>query len=251
MKIGYFCTSGHTEIGGIKIFLEKINPSVQWIRCFPIAIKYKLKEGRTKNTPIMDTNGSSHADLIGHMKQLFRDYCIFEDYDGFLLIDDLDCRFQSTITEGIQLFEQEISKFIQRICSENKIIRKFNFYTLFASPEIEAWFISDWNESFLREYPEVICYKVHAKLKKELTDKYWDDNIEKFGGKWINDSCKRKLSEIIQKIFEQVGIDENGVIYRFNKGENGRSMLVRINPEKVALKCRICFLPAYNRLRVL
>lgn len=93
INVGYFCTAGYTEIGSIQGFLERINPDINFIRCFPIANKVCLKKGRMSSTPIHSQNGITGEELINEMKQRLahRDY---QQFNLFLLIDDMDCRFK-------------------------------------------------------------------------------------------------------------------------------------------------------------
>lgn len=246
IKIGYFCTGGYTEIGAIKSFLEKINPNVDWIRCFPTADKPCLVRGRMNSTPIASHNGITGPALIDMMYDRLSKYYKKSDFDGFLLIDDLDCRFYSNFTEGISLFEETHSDKVKKILE-----RQVAFYALFASPEVEAWFLADWRNSFAKQYPIYVAYKIREKLKRDVLKDYWDEKLELYGGKFVNGGCKSKISSEIQDAFSLVGIDEQERVYSYSKRNEGVDMLRRIEPEQVSRKCNICFLPQYSKLKAL
>ena len=246
MKIGYFCTAGYTETGGIKQLLEKINPNVRWERCFPAVDKPYLARGRMNSTPIASHNGVTGGELVRMMHERLSRYYKNSDYDGFLLIDDLDCRFPSNLAEGINLFVENQTAEVQV-----SLGKPVNFYVLFASPEIEAWFIADWNNSFAKQYPGTIAFNLKQIISNYLLKDYWDNNLELYGGNFVNNSCESKISSEIQDIFSEVGVDADGNAYSYSKRIEGVDMLRRIEPERVSIKCNICFAPLFHRLHEL
>lgn len=246
IKIGYFCTGGYTETGGIKSFLEKINPNVYWERCFPTVDKPCLVRGRMNSTPVASYNGITGPALVEMMYNRLSKYYKNSEFDGFLMIDDLDCRYQSCLTEDINLFVETHSNEVQKILE-----RQVGVYVLFASPELEAWFIADWNNSFAKQYPRSVVYNIQEKLKRDIIKDHWDNNLELFGGAFVNGGCESKISTEIQNAFTLVGIDEQKRVYAYSKRNEGVDMLKRIEPEQVSSKCNICFSPQFNKLRAL
>lgn len=77
ITVGYFCSGGHTETGGIKYFLEKINPNIRWERCFPTLDKTNKKQGRMASTHIRGHNGITGEKLVEEMLKRLR-YSHFE-----------------------------------------------------------------------------------------------------------------------------------------------------------------------------
>jgi len=245
-KIGYFCTGGYTEIGAINSFLEKINPNIYWERCFPTADKPRLAIGRMNSTPIASYSGITGSDLTEMMYDRLSKYYKHSDFDGFLLIDDLDCRYHSNLAAGIDLFIETHSDNVQKILE-----KQVAFYVLFASPEVESWLLADWNNSFAKQYPQSVAYKVQERLKKDIIKEYWDNNLELYGGAFVNGGCESKISSEIQDTFSLVGLDEQERVYSYSKRNEGVDMLRRIEPMQVGRKCNICFLPQYNKLKAL
>lgn len=232
--VGYFCTGGYTEVGGIKYFLEKINANIQWERCFPTALKPSPKFNRRVNVPCQEHSGVSGSNLITKMiERIGHPYFEYDKrYDCILLIDDLDCRFYKKDDEYIRAWINDIGKQVERALG-----REVGFETLFASPEVEVWFVADWMEGFGREYQKY-DYMLRRVMDKIIKDHMGD--IEKFGEPLENGSCKYKISEIIQSDFNQY--------VRYSKNVNGGSMLKRIRPQEVEKMCRRYYAEAYWKL---
>ncbi len=66
-RVGYFCTAGHTEAGGIRQFLEKIHPDIVWLRRFPAYDKPAPKLGRTLPAPRSTDEGCTGDKLVDKM----------------------------------------------------------------------------------------------------------------------------------------------------------------------------------------
>jgi hypothetical protein len=99
MVVGYFCSAGYTETGGIAQFLQQINPELKWKRCFPAVDKANLKQGRMRATPIQAASGTSGESLINRMLRIISEpvFELDQRYDLILVIDDLDCRFDNDV----------------------------------------------------------------------------------------------------------------------------------------------------------
>ncbi|WP_276663012.1 hypothetical protein [Syntrophomonas wolfei] len=138
MAAGYFCSAGYTETGGMQVFLQQLNSNLKWKRCFPAVDKPNLKKGRTKATPVRSTSGVSGDNLVEQMLKIISEPVFERDeqYELILLIDDLDCRFN----DDNQAYDAWLLNTHNRV--EVAIGRPLMFLTLFASPEIEAWFLS-------------------------------------------------------------------------------------------------------------
>jgi hypothetical protein len=254
MRVGYFCSGGHTELGArmlqtgereiaaIDAFLRKIDSRhLTFERLFPAREKPgpKHKPGRPpaslKDPSAGGITGQGLLDVM--QARLTKHYRGTQfDYDAIVVIDDADCRFLKE-----NEYEQWCSDLHEKI--KNWTQREIVFFALIASPEIEAWFLADWDEGFGREYP-TIGWKLRRELAKEefLGPSPWND-LEAFGGPYDSSrgSCTRKISDEINKALGQIAIDEGNVtnpkIYTYSKRENGPDILRRIRPDEVAKAC--------------
>jgi hypothetical protein len=91
VRIGWFATGGHTEVGGLQRFLERIDDGPRWVRCFPAVQKPGPKLGRAAPAP--SDEGITGADLGARMLKLIRERHQPGEFDAYLLVDDADCRF--------------------------------------------------------------------------------------------------------------------------------------------------------------
>lgn len=238
--VGYFCSGGYTETGGMAQFLQRINPELKWKRCFPAVDKPNLKQGRMRATPIGAASGVSGESLVNRMLNILNEP-VFEHndhYDLILLIDDLDCRFNN----NTELCSDWMLNTFNRV--EQALGRHVQFEALFASPEIETWFIADWANGFGKEYRDI-----EVLLRREITTLLGacHNSPEDYGGPLFNGSCTIKISAEIQKIITNLSLPNH--IYRYSKRENGPAMLNRIDPEQVSSICNRYFRLVYMRLR--
>lgn len=239
IRVGYFCSGGHTEAGGMQRFLKRINPAIKWEKCFPTVKKTKLVPGAKKSTPIREHSGVTGDALVAQMLNFLAMYGRERDFDYILLIDDADCRFK----DGVEIIET----WNVRIGSEvNAALgRTVHFRTLFASPEIEAWFIADWRHSF------GVVFRAEEKHIRYLLSTsdigfFWE-NIEAYGGNRVNGSCEVKLSEEIQKRIRQS--DHQLLRNGYSKSVHGSAMLAHIEPKVVAETCRAFFAPVFREFQ--
>ena len=225
-------TGGYTEMGGMPPFLEKINPHVRWQRCFPTKMKPKGKFSRNESAPRVEQRGITGKSLVENMLSRLQKYYRSHDYDYFLLIDDLDCRFNGD-GDQYESWKLELSDQVNKALE-----RETNTEVLFASPEIEAWFVADWENSFGKEY-RTLSHPLKSKLKIEQGKNFWN-SPESYGGALVNGSCEFKLSETIQRALSET---PNNQTCRYSKRTNGAAMLGRIEPGHVAHVCRLYFAP--------
>lgn len=159
--------------------------------------------------------------------------------------------------------QNEVKKIIQ-----NPDIKVFFLYAL---PEIEAWFISDWENTFEQEYKKVLSdrnayFSITFRkfiLNNVLTEQYALDEIENYG--YIN-SKYQKLSDKIIDSFKDysycVEKYKNNEKYdkfinrlikddkiKYSKKVEGINMLRRLDPEKVAVYCKYYFSKVYVELK--
>lgn len=240
MAVGYFCSAGYTETGGMAHFLQQINPELKWKRCFPAVDKPNLKQGRTRATPIRVASGVSGNSLVDRMEKILREpvFELNEHYDLILLIDDLDCRFN----HDDEACEKWLFSTFKRV--ERAMGRHVLFQALFASPEIETWFISDWGNGFGKEYKDI-----EVILRREINALLGtcQNCPEDYGGQLFNGSCTFKISTEIQTIL--ANLSTANCIYRYSKRINGPAMLNRLQADQVAKTCTKYFRPVYMRLK--
>jgi len=252
MRIGYFCTAGYTEMGGIKQFLAKIRADVEWERCFPAVEKPAPKLNRPFPEPRREDSGATGQDLVDRMLERLRKYHsgIQCNLDIVLLIDDADCRFKDSPGS----FSRWVARCRERV-REATQKEAVEFVALLASPEIEAWLLTDWEEGFGREYHGLEPLLLHHLEANLLGTRPWAA-IEDYGGQATGGSCEEKLSEDIQKAFSDLiaaalagSIDEATCFY--SKAVHGPRMLQRIRPDELCAACSRYFAPAYNDLLAL
>lgn len=237
--IGYFHTAGYTESGSLPSFLKKVNSNVNWERCFPAYEKIKIMKGRHGSTPVKQyrsqESGITGEALIEKMKTIMTRYK--QDYqhlDWVVLIDDLDC----APSQAVSVLEQEVSQILDK---------SIQLLILYASPEVEAWFVADWDHSFGKRYPRAIADQLRHGLSRH-TPPVNRNSIEIFGRPMkALGGCTTKLSEVIQTVFS--GEITSSVPYEYSKRYDGNEMLSNIEPEVVAEVCNVHFFPVYRKLR--
>lgn len=264
-RIACFFTCAYAESGGIQSFLRRINNTYDFQQCLPNKTIKKKGSPKIINQSINGLTGTKLLDKVCDiLSKKSEDYSLF---DGILVEDDLDDRFY-----GIS--DEEISDYCSNIVNNIRLavgVVDIPVYILFAAPELESWFIADWNNGFKylctksnvfddvslagREY-----FAIHLKKYIEnriLADK--KDCIERFGH--VN-GCYVKLSEKIQEAFayevknELSKIPTTHIIteilesrkIRYSKKLHGEIMLKNINPTVVAEKCPLYFRAAYHSL---
>ena len=131
IRVGYFCTAGYTEQGGIHAFLGKLRPDIEWTRCFPAFEKPgpKLRKG------LPMPSGITGQPLIERMLSTLEKYYQGDDctFDVVLLIDDADCRVKDP--------KGELAEQLRGLPDEVRVRTgkdDLGFVALLASPEIEA-----------------------------------------------------------------------------------------------------------------
>lgn len=241
VKIALFHTGGHTETGALLPFLKKISDNLEFERCFPCCNKPGPKIGRLSPTPDPAHSGYTGQALIRAMFAILSDKTFSIEADIVLLVDDADCRFAS---------QKDYKKHCGNLKKEviKKFGREVTFIALFASPEIEAWLITDWNNSFHKQYGPEVATKLKMvwkrELKRESEERIIPDKttIEGYGHPKHIGSCKNKLSSFIQSAVRELG-------RKYSKRYDGVEMLANLDPATVAESCVTYFKPAYNALR--
>ena len=268
-KIACYITGGWTECGYMTRFLEKINNRYDYKQRFPQ--KNIGKKGKTRKEFVIDGKTGSallkwiYQDIRAHKDE-------FEQYKAILIEDDMDDQFfleskERRDFEEIENRKAKIAEEIQKILQNGQM----QVFFLYALPEIEAWFISDWDNTLGLEYRNVLSginpyFSLTFKnffVREVLNDRYSAEEIENFGFK---DSQYQKLSERLIQAFSEYSCAD--AVYKNNKAFNkkinelirdnkimyskkteGVNMLQRLEPEKVAAVCTYYFSKAYGELK--
>ena len=268
-KIACYITGGWTECGYMTHFLEKINGSYDYRQRF--LQKNVGKKGKARKQFKVDGKTGKalikyvYDDIRKHKEELSK-------YAAILIEDDMDDQFflKSKIERDYEAIEKrklEIQNEIRNIIQKPET----RVFFLYALPEIEAWFISDWDHTFGMEYKNMLSdinayfnttFKKFV-LNTVLTGKYSLDEIENYG--YIT-SEYQKLSEKLIDSFQEYSyssenyknnkeynkrinrlIKESKIAY--SKKKEGIYMLQRLEPRKVAIYCKHYFSKTYAELK--
>jgi hypothetical protein len=238
IRIGYFCTAGHTEAGGIDRFLRRIDEGtdVRWERCFPAVQKPGPKLHRPAPKQGEGTTGERLvAEMLARLGKYHRTGSK-DALDVVLFIDDADCRFEGDPAKLVAWTAEHTEAVRSAIGTPST-----PFIVLFASPEIEAWFLADWEQGFGHEYAHLCGEEKHLRSHVDALLGEAAGNIEHYGGGYVNGACANKLSEKLQALVLRLG-------ETYSKRTHGQDMLRRIRPAKVAEVCGFCFRPALAAL---
>lgn len=265
-KIACFFTCGYTEAGGMQSFLKNINNRYNYIQFLPN--KTIKKKGMPKNISD-DINGLTGNSLLQKVYKIIDAHKEeIKIYSAIIIEDDLDGGFY-------EIDVNEINNYISNIKEKISIIlgKDIPVFIIYASPEIESWFIADWKNSFEYiylnnsiindlEYNErkTFVYCLWKYIKSSIL-KECSDNIEDYG--WFNGKYK-KLSVEIQFAIERKVKDEilksekyeNKLKLKINQSQylyyskklHGEKMLRNIDPYVVSIKCRKYFYKVFNEL---
>jgi hypothetical protein len=232
-RVGWFCTAGQTELE-MGRFLEKIDPSATWIRCFPIkqkpGPKYIPRASREGGRPLV-MDGTTGDQLVARIRDRIEGHGL-GPLDAILVLDDADCRFCGRGAEATLEWTAGLSAALPGTPP---------VFALLASPEIEAWFLADHENGFERWYTDV------PSLRARLGDMVgrnppWRD-VERYGCPRVDNSCSTKLSEELIR-----GLANGPAPRRYSKASDGAEMLARIVPGNVARACDTYFAPELKRM---
>lgn len=219
--IWVFAGGGEAELRGLDIFLKRNFPFYSFERKTPIFQKPGPRPDRYH--AVGHTGTALRQQIHWTLEQALRDgRC-----DCILILDDLDCH---DIERSRQIFDTEI----QRVAGAETIRR----IIAFAAPELEAWLIADWSNSFA-SHRELRQYEV--KIRRALADAYQTStdagNINHPEGFSVfnaeRNTCEQKLSEKIIEVVRSI----SGITY--SKDEHSGSMLQKVQAEIIQRNCPI------------
>lgn len=237
IRIGYFCTAGHTEAGGMQVFLARIEPlRATWERCFPAVVKPGPKLGRAVPKARAGLTGHDLVqEMLGRLAKYHRSG-MPGALDLVVFIDDADCRFADEVTQ-LQPWLLDRGREVSAAVQNDRI----PFVALFASPEVEAWLLADWEEGIGREHKRLSTGEKSLRAHVEELLGGPLDTVEAYGGGLVNGSCRHKLSERLQSLLIRLGAG-------YSKSIDGTALLRRIRPDKVADVCQVYFRPQWQKL---
>lgn len=267
-KIACYITGGWTECGYMTRFLQKINDTFEYWQRFPQ--KNIGKKGKSRS--VFQIHGETGANLIGKVyADLEKHKADLLDCAAILIEDDMDDQYlrkdmSGRDYEGIEARKKQIAERIKE--DLGKEIPVFFFYAL---PEIEAWFLADWENTFGREYAGKLLqmngyFSVTFKryiLDRVLTEQYPLPDVENYG---YFDEHYKKLSDGIIEAFQGYSLEDasikNNEEYnkkintlieknelRYSKAGEGMNMLARLRPDHVASVCGHYFTKVYYELK--
>lgn len=223
-----FSGGGKSEVSGLVPFLKKTCSDHTYERKSPI----RRKPGpRPAAEPGYGRTGRSLARQLE--KLLSESLRADATCDLILVVDDLDCHEPNTRRE---LFDSAIGK-IDRAAT-------IELFVGFASPEIEAWIVADWDNSIASDPDFRGC---HSQMRHWLSTQKGVrfgqpetfSRLDKEKG-----SCLDKLSDAIVDSSVQFGARS-----RYAKGIHTARFLRQISPEVVSAKCSL-FRELFNRLNL-
>lgn len=269
-QIACYITGGWTECGAMQSFLRQINPNLNYRQRCPNKPKRKKGvaiKGETLKGIMPSMSGLTGENLIQFMyNDIDRHPEEISSCCAILLEDDLDGRFHSLSSEEINAYREKIQDEVNK-----RVKRELPVIFLFASPEIETWFIADWENTFASIYkkefggsltgPESRFFsETFLRYIKENILKQYHDNLEGYG---FFDEKYLKISDILidalalqyreylgnnygQQTLAKKIIDESTLYY--SKRIHGDRMLRRIKSENVLKKCKLHFSLGYHKL---
>lgn len=276
-KVACFFTGGYTESNAMPEFLSKINDKIVFKQFCPNRTKRRKRPG--ESTDLIDTfSGLTGADLLRYVYRYLDNYPNeLSDFDAVIIEDDLDGKFTEAPSGSTSKVSKRTKDFQAHCNTVADEIRKrlhkddsFPVIQIFAAPEIETWFLSDWNNTFGLIYgPKAfaILDRKENQFFSAMFQPYMRDNvlckyadqIENYG---YFDGVYRKLSGQISSAFDsfKVTISRYGDVatsissnksLRYSKRSHGDEMLRHLSPDSIQQKCPIYFREAFELLKSL
>lgn len=268
--IACFLTCGYTESGSMQSFLRRINGAFEYRQYLP------NKTRKRKGSPKLisrELSGLTGTELLDKTLRIIeQNINEAQNWGAILYEDDADELYCSETYEEIQSYITYIQHSIR-----NAVRRDIPVIVLFASPEIESWFIADWSNGFEYLYSDsgvvddieysvakYFCHRFRAWIASTLQANCRDEaNIETYN--CFSGTEYTKLSTQIINFFEphflqayihsdkKRNLDHEQQIVSsrrlfYSKKEYGDIMLRNIDPNVLAKTCTLFFAVAYRQL---
>lgn len=263
-RIACFLTCGYTEAGAMQAFLKKLNNKFDYKQYLP---NKTIKKKGTSKTISRDLSGLTGEALLEKI------YTIIEKHSdeiakckAIIIEDDLDGKFHNKTKEFVEKYIAEIKSRIYAILNN-----QIPIFILYASPEIESWFIADWEHGFGYVYGKSGCVQdieIYAKkffvyhLRQYVNTyilKQYVDNIEEYGYfgktyyklsdqliKAIQEDAKKYIFNLpnTNKEYAKQILDSRELYY--SKKVHGDRMLRNLDPIILNDKCRCYYSHFYQ-----
>lgn len=284
-KVACFFTGGYTESGAMQDFLKKINPQIILKQFCPNKPKRRWRPGVPFHEQMQiekDMNGLTGEGLISYVYNYIETHLDeIVQFDAMLIEDDLDNRFfideipgdiktrRKAKTQEFIDYCQEVSDTIRTKLSKAP---DYPVIQLYASPEIESWFLGDWEHSFGciygPRYEGILNHDeneyfgnrfqtyIRSNIVKEYIDciehyGYFEGNYHKLSKQLevaITGDFKVKLNEQPNDLAKRIAKNRN--LY-YSKRIHGDLMLRNLSPEILANNCPEYYAPAIADLKCL
>lgn len=277
-KLACFFTGGFTESGALQYFISKIDQNIV-VKQFCPNKAMKRRGVGGKPQLVKDVSGLTGSSLIRYVYNYIDTYWEdLQEFDAILIEDDMDDRFFECKVPGdlTTKYKCRNREYIDYCDDIRKTIRKkmnrgenYPVFLMYASPEIETWFLADWLNSFGTIYgpkgKKILSTEANnyfsvtfRKYTNREILKQYKDNPEAYG---YFEGVYKKLSSELQESLEgdyKVSIckeDYYGISkcreLVYSKQKHGDMMLRSIEPLVVRKKCIMFFAEVYDDIKKL
>jgi hypothetical protein len=224
-----FAGGGEAELGrreanieGIDKFFAKYFPDLTFVKITPV--RNKRPPHRVNPNASVDALGKTGESFAKQIKSKLEDAIKYQNplCDVILILDDLDCNCNINRT---RLFNNAINQ------AGNETFKDIKRIICFASPELEAWIIADWENTIAKH----IDFKQNQQamqswlIENNLSFDYPEDFSSYDATK---KACHEKLSELLIESSRQ----KNQAVY--SKSQHTPILLHSyLNPDVVVKKC--------------
>lgn len=272
-KIACFFTCGYTEMDNMRDFLQRVHPGAEYTQFCPNRTRRRKRgqDSLSKDLIEDNLNGLTGDNLLKFVYRfLDENRTLLSRFDAVLVEDDLDEKFSEETVPGVPVSRARIrGGEFENYCSDitgkiRGILQRpeLPVILLFASPEIETWFLSDWNHSFGMAYgPEgnrTLNKGENNYFSSAFKARVWENvlrqyqtHMEDYG--YFSGKYSKLSDDIIHEL--QNFSNQTSVLYDrrvwYSKKQEGSDMLAALDPNVVYENCSIYFRSAVDSLRVL
>ena len=269
-KVACFLACGYTEAGEMQGFLRRCcSSNIRFVQCMPNKPKRKKRNGSIIKDEFSGLTHDGLVDKALEIIQMNREQ--YKNYKGIVFEDDLD-----------NLTKDDANARANTIRSRIKdVLGNIPVVVVYAAPEVEAWFIADWDHGFgiyrrsgllktgfsvgegdflvhhmrgffremilgeydgrVEEYGEQVPYK---KLSEEIIvalDNPVEQDISRSFRRYIKERGSTN-PELVERLIECRNL-------RYSKKETGSLMLRNLDPIVVAKNCQVFFAKAFREVQ--
>ena len=234
----FYTSFGYTEIK-FGSFLKKILPDSDIQRRGGFHSKGSKPTIDPKKSGISGIKLIEHA--IGDIQVASRDTKRVKP-DMFIFSDDTDCKISRE--NGVYIYHDEDykKKLEALVDTYKKFLPDTKIVFLFASSEIETWFLADSSNTFEKDYPNIksFLHQLHTHCDAKIFPVPQLEKFSHYSAK--NSSCEVKISEHCLQPFIKTFPDTN-----YSKRIQGQDFITRLDPQSL-LNLTDFFKPAYDAI---